>query len=78
MLENIQQNFIARGYLFTILQQIVIIGDGLVFRPLKNTLKDVASGEIATLNNVATQEKSLMSPLKQDISHSSGGSNSIT
>lgn len=33
----------------------VIIGDGLVFRPLKNTLKDVASGEIATLNNVATQ-----------------------
>ncbi|OPW88333.1 transcriptional regulator [Citrobacter sp. A316] len=33
----------------------VIIGDGLVFRPHKNTLKDLASGEMATLNNVATQ-----------------------
>lgn len=33
----------------------VIIGEGLVFRPHKNTLKDLASGEMATLNNVATQ-----------------------
>ncbi|HGY5077271.1 MULTISPECIES: winged helix-turn-helix domain-containing protein [Citrobacter] len=33
----------------------VIIGDGLVFKPHKNTLKDISSGEIATLNNVAVQ-----------------------
>lgn len=32
----------------------VIIGDGLVFRPHKNTLKDLTSGETATLNNVAS------------------------
>lgn len=33
----------------------VIIGDGLVFKPHKNTLKDLTSGEMATLNNVASQ-----------------------
>jgi len=33
----------------------VIIGDGIVFRPHKNSLKDVASGKTGTLNNVASQ-----------------------
>lgn len=32
----------------------IVIGDGMVFRPHKNTVKDITSGKKGTLNNVAS------------------------